>query len=518
MAQPTAYDRQYSFANFQSSSPSDPLPAQYVDAEFNAIKLTLDAVLSNLALIQRDDGEIANNSVGTEQLDESVDLAFSEPTVWATSTAYAVGDCVFESYKFYICETAHTSGTFATDLAAVKWGEIADFTDVFEDASDYADAAAASAVTATTQASAASVSAAAALASQSAAAASAVTAAAYGAAYKGTSASSVAIATGSKAFTTQTGKFFDVGVQVLVVSDANSANYMQGNVTAYSGTSLTVNVTNIGGSGTLADWTITVSGTRGATGATGATGAGSGDLLAANNLSDVAVAATARANLSLGTANSPQFTGIEVGAASDTTVTRASAGDIAVEGNRIFRAGGVDVPIADGGTGASTAADAATALGVGTGDSPQFTGINVGHASDTTVTRASAGNLAIEGHLVYRAGGTDVPLTDGGTGASTAADARANLGAAALATSSTFPVGFTGVMRYTSTTSLANGATTAGTNVRTPAYTGDFGSAGLNVATGGVQTGTWRNDNGTTLQRISSNNDGEQFGYMTRTA
>ena len=143
MAQPTAYDRQYSFANFQSSSPSDPLPAQYVDAEFNAIKLTLDAVLSNLALIQRDDGEIANNSVGTEQLDESVDLAFSEPTVWATSTAYAVGDCVFESYKFYICETAHTSGTFATDLAAVKWGEIADFTDVFEDASDYADAAAA---------------------------------------------------------------------------------------------------------------------------------------------------------------------------------------------------------------------------------------------------------------------------------------------------------------------------------------------------------------------------------------
>lgn len=39
----------------------------------------------------------------------------------------------------------------------------------------------------------------------------------------------------------------------------------------------------------------------------------------------------------------------------------------------------------------------ATTLGLGTGDSPQFTGINLGHASDTTLTRASAGVVAIEG-------------------------------------------------------------------------------------------------------------------------
>jgi hypothetical protein len=117
-----------------------------------------------------------------------------------------------------------------------------------------------------------------------------------------------------------------------------------------------------------------------------------------------------------------------VGAATDTTVARASAGDINVEGNLIYRAGGTDVPVTDGGTGASSASAAATALGVGTGDSPQFTAVNVGAAADTTVARASAGDINVEGNIVYRAGGTDVPVTDGGTGASSLTDGGILLG------------------------------------------------------------------------------------------
>lgn len=96
----------------------------------------------------------------------------------------------------------------------------------------------------------------------------------------------------------------------------------------------------------------------------------------------------------------------------------------------LYRSGGTDVAIADGGTGASTAPTAATNLGLGTGDSPQFTAVNIGHATDTTVTRTGAGDLAIEGNAIYRAGGTDVPVTDGGTGASDASTARTNLGLA----------------------------------------------------------------------------------------
>lgn len=38
-----------------------------------------------------------------------------------------------------------------------------------------------------------------------------------------------------------------------------------------------------------------------------------------------------------------------------------------------------------------------TTLGLGSGDSPQFTAINLGHASDTTITRLGAGIVAIEG-------------------------------------------------------------------------------------------------------------------------
>ena len=72
---------------------------------------------------------------------------------------------------------------------------------------------------------------------------------------------------------------------------------------------------------------------------------GAGLLAAANNLSDVASTSTARTNLGLGTGDSPQFTAINVGNATDTTVTRASAGVIAVEGSNVLLASNIGTSV-----------------------------------------------------------------------------------------------------------------------------------------------------------------------------
>jgi hypothetical protein len=79
-----------------------------------------------------------------------------------------------------------------------------------------------------------------------------------GSLFTGTSASSVAVATGSKAFTATTGLSWQIGQPLIIASAAAPTSFMSGQVTAYnSGTgALTVNVTTIGGSGTHTDWKI----------------------------------------------------------------------------------------------------------------------------------------------------------------------------------------------------------------------------------------------------------------------
>jgi hypothetical protein len=79
---------------------------------------------------------------------------------------------------------------------------------------------------------------------------------AYNLATTTTSSSSVLIGTGSKTFTIPAGLGFVIGQSLTISSTASPANRMYGQVTSYSGTTLVVNVTIIGGSGTLAAWTI----------------------------------------------------------------------------------------------------------------------------------------------------------------------------------------------------------------------------------------------------------------------
>jgi len=91
---------------------------------------------------------------------------------------------------------------------------------------------------------------------------------------------------------------------------------------------------------------------------------------------------------------------------------------VLTDGQMIVGDGTTD-PVAESG------ATLRTSIGVGTGDSPQFTSIELGHASDSTITRVSAGVIAVEGAEVRT--GT-VPVNKGGTGATTLTDGGIILG------------------------------------------------------------------------------------------
>jgi hypothetical protein len=102
---------------------------------------------------------------------------------------------------------------------------------------------------------------------------------AAGPGYKATSTTSLAVATGSQAFTTQAGLAYSAGARARATSAGAPTAWMEGNVTAYSGTLLTINVDAVNGTGTHADWNINVSGLQGATGPQGPSGAGTGNVL-----------------------------------------------------------------------------------------------------------------------------------------------------------------------------------------------------------------------------------------------
>ena len=98
-----------------------------MDAELNAIKATTDAIRANLAIIQRDDTLLSNNTVHPDAFTVASQALIAGSAgwlsrgAWLTGTAYAVKDFISLSGSNYVAVTTHTSGTFATELAAGKW-------------------------------------------------------------------------------------------------------------------------------------------------------------------------------------------------------------------------------------------------------------------------------------------------------------------------------------------------------------------------------------------------------------
>jgi hypothetical protein len=69
---PTPYTRNFDFNSFQTANPASPLPGLQVDGELNEIKATTDQIISRLSEVQRDDGAVANDTIGFDQLKQEV--------------------------------------------------------------------------------------------------------------------------------------------------------------------------------------------------------------------------------------------------------------------------------------------------------------------------------------------------------------------------------------------------------------------------------------------------------------
>lgn len=90
-----------------------------------------------------------------------------------------------------------------------------------------------------------------------------------------TATDSLTIGTGDQDLTVSADTPFALGMWVTIAETADpSINWMAGQITAWdSGTgAMTVDVTNIGGTGTVAVWTVSISGEKGSTGSTGTAG------------------------------------------------------------------------------------------------------------------------------------------------------------------------------------------------------------------------------------------------------
>lgn len=124
--QPTPYTRFQNHSDYQAGHPlpGPALSGPSLDTEFDRIKTTLDQILNNIALIQRDDGKLRNTSVSPDTITSALAIMIAGWAIrgpWVTAAVYAVKDYVTQGGNGYVCLVAHAAGTFNTDLAAGKW-------------------------------------------------------------------------------------------------------------------------------------------------------------------------------------------------------------------------------------------------------------------------------------------------------------------------------------------------------------------------------------------------------------
>lgn len=224
MPYPSIYSITYSYTGFQQSQGNNDFPGTQLDSDLAGLQASIQGLETFTQGVMRSDGALNNGVVTYDSLAPSLQTAGLAPAVaWTTATAFLPSAAVTINSNLYRCLVAHTSGVFATDLAAGKWVLVSALV------AGPAGTNGANALT-----------------------------------YGGASVTSLLIANlVTKTFATQAGLAYQVGNYMRASSAANGGNYMEGIVTAYVGTSLSISISSIGGSGTFADWNFAIAGSPG---------------------------------------------------------------------------------------------------------------------------------------------------------------------------------------------------------------------------------------------------------------
>ena len=231
----------------------------------------------------------------------------------------------------------------------------------------------------------------------------------------------------------------DTEIQIAATTiDINGAVALDGAITG---------ATNITLSGELDAATLDLSSSADIAGDLGLSGGADGALQFTNaGENSIKIPDNQASALIIEEANNAYITFVTTDSSEAITVAKATTFSAGIANTGTIAAGvweGTDVAVAHGGTGASSLTDGGvllgsgtsavtamavladgemivgdgttdpvaesgatlrTSIGVGTGDSPQFTGIELGHASDTTIARSGSGAITVEGTQVLLAG------------------------------------------------------------------------------------------------------------------